>query len=236
MRCEECERAGFRTNYYRDGSCMKCYSDSVVAWAEAVREGSCDSGGASFSPDDGADWYYTGTACLHGKHPVRRAEAGGKCLTCIGPRAEARRLKQYTYTPVTPCDGCNTTGERRVSDDRCFTCFPRKLKSDPNRAAARKVCAPRYTPSTPCKDCGTTAERDTQTNRCFGCNPAKPMGRAPDPAIVTLLKNCPDMVISSSRARSLGMKIYRSGNACQNGHKSWRYVNGGACLACLGRA
>lgn len=43
----------------------------------------------------------------------------------------------------------------------------------------------------------------------------------------------PDETISRNRAQELNMPIYKLVKPCKHGHKSWRYVNGQVCIACM---
>lgn len=43
----------------------------------------------------------------------------------------------------------------------------------------------------------------------------------------------PDAIISRRRAEEIGLPIYRMKKSCKRGHRSWRYVNGQACIACM---
>lgn len=49
-----------------------------------------------------------------------------------------------------------------------------------------------------------------------------------------MAREFPDMIIRQKDAPLLGLTIYRTGKPCKYGHKSWRFVSSGACVACRG--
>ena len=167
--------------------------------------------------------------------------ADGSCKACycdevIGAFEELRSDPQAPTSGANAPDGWYFSGiacphgkhPQKLSTTHrgCVACYgPRKT--------ARLNGSARYMPDHACASCGLVAEKNTRSGRCYGCNPDASPGRQPDPAIVALMST--DALLTPSAARAIGSKIYRTGNTCKNGHTSWRYVNGGACLACLGR-
>lgn len=89
-----------------------------------------------------------------------------------------------------------------------------------------------YTPVTPCPKCGQTAPRRVDNGRCLEC---QIRARSGTPTIKFMADN-PDKVISYGQALTLGLKVYRTGEPCKQGHRAYRYVSTRNCVECLKEA
>jgi hypothetical protein len=49
-----------------------------------------------------------------------------------------------------------------------------------------------------------------------------------------MARSLPEMEITRSDAKALGLKVYRTGRPCFKGHVGWRFVSNGACITCKG--
>lgn len=171
--------------------------------------------------------------CSKAGHIGLRSVNGG-CWFCEqgqdtnAARIAARHAGERWYTPTTPCAECGTTALRNVRTNKCRGC----LVSSP-RQAAKAAGEKWYTPTTPCPKCDTLEPRRVDNGECRGCIPRSETTLERE-ATAAMVRDCPDMVMSRKDARALGLKIYRTGKACSNGHTEYRYVSTGGCLACLG--
>lgn len=156
----------------------------------------------------------------------------GECYFCKkeretpSPRKAAMNAGERWYTPATPCPRCEQRAPKRVDNGQCSGCTDRPTTSP--RQAAIAAGELRYTPLDPCRHCGTTAERLVANGRCTGCATDK---RAT--ADSQLMRESPELVLTRDDARTMGFKVYRTGEACRKGHKGYRYVSTGNCISCL---
>lgn len=167
--------------------------------------------------------------------------------------ARTERLPLYAGAPCAE----EHTGLRFVHNGGCYECIsgrsvaetvelPAPLKSrtrHPNRALAREAGERTYRCDTPCKR-GHAPIRWVSSALCVECvkeqraeySDPGDRGGKPRSADVEMALAAPDMLLSKEDARLLGLKVYRTGGACQNGHRGWRYTSTGNCLDCrLGR-
>ena len=49
-----------------------------------------------------------------------------------------------------------------------------------------------------------------------------------------MARSIPEMEISRTDAKALGLKIFRTGKPCFKGHSGWRFVSNGGCVTCKG--
>ena len=126
-----------------------------------------------------------------------------------------------------PCEKAGHIGIRN-KDNKCLYCAavmsPRK--------AALEAGERHYMPDMPCGKCGAIARRRVDNGACEGCKPGQAgQDRRTTPSSI-LMRDCPDLIISRSDARSAGFKVYRTGKACLNGHTGYRRLSTGGCLEC----
>lgn len=194
----------------------------------------CEDRKASGSPRQQAliarkAWYLPVEPCVRCGQIAERSVSNGRCRSCVpdkvhSPRQAAIAAGQSWYTPVEPCKRCGQTAERSVSNGQCRGC--RGAETTSPRQQAMRDGENWYTPTTPCKYCGQIAERHVRNGQCRGCKPVS----APrtDPTL-----GLPDTtVLSRQDAKTLGMKVFRTGRTCRYGHTGWRYVSTGGCRDC----
>jgi len=130
-----------------------------------------------------------------------------------------------------PCGVCGRPGLRYV-DGECYFCQEEKVKRHKvsPRQAAIEAGEAWYTPDTLCPKCHTLAKRNVNNGRCLGCKPP------PAPATQTpeqlMMEAQPDLILSKKDAKALGMKVYRTGKPCKDGHTGYRYTSTGNCIEC----
>lgn len=168
----------------------------------------------------------------------------GKCAVCDArrmksPLATARRAGDEFYLPNKVCTGCSTRSQRRVSNNKCVTCHPPRSSSSPRQVAKREGQT-WYLPSEPCSKCHQIAEKRVNNGECRGCTDkaasASTVPGAADrrsTAESVMMRDCPTMVLSKADAVKFGLKVYRTGEKCKNGHNAYRYVSTGTCIKCL---
>lgn len=49
-----------------------------------------------------------------------------------------------------------------------------------------------------------------------------------------MARTSPELVLSKVEAEAAGLKLFRTGKLCVNGHDSWRFVSSGGCVKCKG--
>ena len=89
----------------------------------------------------------------------------------------------------------------------------------------------------PCKKHGHIGVK-TKNGRCLICSLNRKGDDKDDretPDSIMMREN-PDMIIERETARALGMKVYRTGKPCRNGHMGFRYVSMGGCVDCIKEA
>jgi len=132
-----------------------------------------------------------------------------------------------------PCSRAGHIGVRLTDGGGCYFCKQERDRPSP-RQLALAAGETWYTPDQSCKYCGTLAPRRVDNGRCKGCSTndtASSDGRQTETS--QMMRDNPDMVISRSDARVLGMSVYRTGQPCKRGHTGWRYVSTSGCIECL---
>lgn len=133
---------------------------------------------------------------------------------------------EYTITDQ-PCATHGHYSLKRLG--KCYQCQVEKSKPTPRQEALQSGKT-WYTPPHVCPKCGHKALKNVHNGSCQGCVPPRD---AEQHATAEMMKASPDTIISREDARSLDMKVYRTGEACSRGHKDWRYVSTGNCVQCL---
>ena len=69
-------------------------------------------------------------------------------------------------------------------------------------------------------------------NECIECveNKRQPDGRSTQ--VTRMMNDYPDMTLDYETAKTLGFKVYRTGEPCWQGHKGYRYVKNKTCVTC----
>lgn len=215
--CRACEAAGSppgpKIRYAEDGTCVGCLHVDAPRILAGWLAGSPDAPAVvAMTPEQallaGADCFVGGDSeqgllCHNGPHLRLTHVVTGRCVTC-----QSRRSIPKAKPPASP------------------------------RKVARRAGHRYYQPTEACPDCGQFSPRDVVTNRCTGCSRggrARPV--AGEDARTTgasrMMAECPDLVLGRRDARALGLTVYRTGEACLNGHTGWRYVSTGGCIDCL---
>lgn len=162
----------------------------------------------------------------------------GDCYYCaerknkLSSRQKAVRDGLKWYLPEEPCKNCGQHAEKRVDNGQCRGCGGSASAALSPRQEAIKAGAKWYLPVDSCPKCGQHAEKRVDNGQCRGCasNPAGDRRTTPDSV---MMNECLDLVISRADARSTGLGVYRTGEACPNGHTGYRYVSTGGCIDCL---
>lgn len=105
----------------------------------------------------------------------------------------------------------------------------KKLKNP--RSLARSKGYATYIPTEKCTKCGNKSPRKVTNNVCTTCLVKKPVRMNNN--TTKFMEDNPDMIIDKQTASVLNLIVYRTGLPCRRGHKFWRYVDGGACIACM---
>lgn len=115
---------------------------------------------------------------------------------------------------------------------KCYFCAQDRQNAVTPRQAAAAKGDTWYTPAIgdECKKCGQLAERRVSNGACRGCEEIAKQNRPKE-----IWEEKPDMIISREMALGMGLKFYRTGKTCHNGHTAWRYISTGNCLQCMGR-
>jgi len=185
--------------------------------------------------NNGKIWYTPLTPCRKCGEMALRRVSDNRCSACSPlldtnvPRALARSFGQKWYIPEDPCPRCGKIVRHRVNDDKCNGCYPAMTDRDTEspRQAALRAGKKWYVPKDPCPRCGMIADRRVSDGQCQGCVPQL------DRETSIMMEAAPDMVVSRDDARRLGLKVYRTGDACQRGHRGFRWVSTGGCIECL---
>jgi len=119
----------------------------------------------------------------------------------------------------------------KTFDGKCYICSKNQTKSP--RQIALENGQNKYMPVKQCKN-GHTALKRVDNGECSACAGARP--NSTPPRQIPIYKLYPDMVVSYEMAVNTGMKTYRTGEKCKNGHAGWRWVSTRNCLTCMGRA
>lgn len=122
---------------------------------------------------------------------------------------------------------------RTTINGRCYDCSIEKIQGKIEKLT--KEISPRqkaiaagekwYTPDKPCRN-GHIAPTRVNNGECRECTEKS----LSSPLVQDLY---PDMVIDPETAKSLGFKVYRTGEPCKYGHTGWRYITTKACIHCL---
>lgn len=240
---EKCELCGcteiFSAAYYGSKVCCAVHAAgeyAVKCWNAGWPDNAADAKSRKL------EFYWRFKPCMRcGKDGKR--DPAGRCFHCGagGSRREAMGMSGVKfYQPEKPCSNGHLS-ERRMSDSKCVACEGGEGYMDrgswinqlPSNARSPRQLAVEagkdwYLPTEPCERCSGIAERRVNNGECRGC-----IGKAARPE--PLHRQFPDMVISKDDAVSAGMKAFRTGNACRNGHKGWRWVSNSGCLTCQGR-
>ena len=71
-------------------------------------------------------------------------------------------------------------------------------------------------------------------NNCVECEELKKNkkqdGRSTQ--VTRMINDYPDMILDYETAKTLGFKVYRTGDPCWQGHKGYRYVKNKTCVTC----
>lgn len=126
------------------------------------------------------------------------------------------------------CTKCGGLRLCRVDNGRCISCMVTQLSP---RQRAIKDGKQWYIPTTPCDKCGLLVERNVTTGACSNCI-SKGVDRR-STAESELMRAQPDAIITKKQAKTMGLKVYRTGKPCKNGHTGWRYVSTNSCIDCL---
>lgn len=125
---------------------------------------------------------------------------------------------------------CKRKGHPGLVDDRgrCVLCAEERLGSPRQLAIAAGESW--YDPGKPCPRCGGSCRRRVANGRTE-CDErgGRPRGETPE---AVLMRQSPDMTLERAAARSMSLKVFRTGKACRKGHAGWRYVSSGECLDC----
>lgn len=126
------------------------------------------------------------------------------------------------------CPKCGGLRLSRIDNHKCVSCM--MLEMSPRKKAIIEG-KQWYIPDTPCDKCGLLVECNVTTGACSNCI-SKGVDRR-STAESELMRSQPDAIITKKQAKSMGLKIYRTGKPCKNGHTSWRYVSTNSCIDCL---
>ena len=187
----------------------------------------------------GEKWYTPTDPCTKCHTLAERYVANGRCRGC-NPISESH--SKYTrqpnrkeaivsgekwYTPVNPCPKCHTLSDRRVSNGQCSGCHPvTQQHHEPKRGRALKRGFKIYLPEHSCPKCNLKAPTWASNNPCMGCTDQ------PKALSIMLIAQYPDMIIQRRDADAMGLVYYHNPGQCQHGHKDWRGVKNGECIAC----
>lgn len=126
------------------------------------------------------------------------------------------------------CSKCGGLHLCRIDNYKCVSCMVADMS--PRRKAIIEG-KQWYIPDTPCLKCGLLVERHVATGACSNCI-NKGVDRRATPES-ELMRAEPNAIISKEQAKTMGLKIYRTGRPCTKGHTGWRYVSTNSCIDCL---
>lgn len=173
-------------------------------------------------------------------------EVTGKLSTLPWRKDEAIAFGISRYSSEEACDECSAYPLVRYTEsDECVNCAMQQAKEDwalwkmgsPSRPdpfvttkdeAVLKRVNYYYVPIL-CNGGNHFIKRNIKTKKCVTCSEKTVVVSV----VNDFMEKNPNMVISKEAAAILKLVVYRTGEPCRRGHKFWRYVNGGACLACL---
>lgn len=175
--------------------------------------------------------------------------SNGKVALVPWYKDEAIASNVSRYVTDEKCPECSSEPIARYTEsDECVQCASIQAREDwrlwkmgmPGRPEpftttkeeAIKAGVNYYYINTLCNGGNHFIKRNIKTMKCMECvDKAKPP--KVESAINKFMNKNPDMVIAKESASALGMSVFRTGQPCRRGHKFWRYVNGGACIACM---
>lgn len=190
--------------------------------------------------------YWPMTPCpVHGGEPVHytRTETPGCCAVENALRAYGEA--QMEGEPVSAADAhargldyfwvpqegaqCGHPGKRTLTN-QCYFCKTSKSPRQEAVDSGSDWYMPE--PNDPCAR-GHVALRRVANGICSQCA-AEDRERKKAENVPFHRKN-PDMIITRETATALGLKVYRTGEPCRQGHRGFRYISTGNCLECMGR-
>lgn len=69
-------------------------------------------------------------------------------------------------------------------------------------------------------------------NECVECVENKQQSDGRSTQVSRMMFDYPDMILDYETAKTLGFKVYRTGESCWQGHKGYRYVKNKTCVTC----
>ena len=126
------------------------------------------------------------------------------------------------YVVPDACTVCGGPGVRHRAGD-CAFCVRRAATRLQAVAAGLRY----WTPVEACPRCHQTAPRAVNNSQCTGCRQG-----ATESVTARMVRQQPGLIITRAQARAMGLKVYRTGEACPQGHRAYRYVSNGGCLDC----
>lgn len=220
-RCADCGRDQ-PCYYLRSGVCYGCALDEYSALFKRYRDHKTILNPDGEMPklkywqlsyaENGARYFGMGVPCHYGPH-------------------------SHDVDPITnKCRGCNAeTGRANYT-------APQQVAMGLGLAmgydVAKKEGWRLYHTGEPCTR-GHEGWRYVNSRQCYDCLRGEP--EVPDLALsstsadMAMARDNPTMMVSKADAAMLGFALYRTGEECRRGHRSWRYVSTGACAECLGR-
>lgn len=184
----------------------------------------------------------------HGAHSIRYTKTGiARCCALAESMAmytaaknngeptspaEAFKNGYDYYWKDTPGKQCGHVG-KTLLNGKCYFCKNEKAKTP--RQIAKDNGELWYFPEQGdlCNN-GHNAKRRVNNGSCYECEQLARTDKT-DPNRI-LMAESPDIVISREDAKTMGLKVYRTGEPCGRDHRGFRYVSTGNCLACMGRA
>lgn len=131
-------------------------------------------------------------------------------------------------------DPCKTHGHINITNAADGSCYHCSEALKPREQAIKDGHAV-YVSTSKCSGCKKLTLRDTETKACEECG-HEPGSLTSDSRATPdsiMMRDTPDMVISKIDADSYGFKVFRTGEPCNHGHTSWRYVKTNGCITCL---
>jgi hypothetical protein len=126
------------------------------------------------------------------------------------------------YITLFPCKQGHT-GLRTIAG-KCYFC-----QTESPRQSAMKSGKDWYDPIEHCSKCGKLAPRRVSNGQCSGCVPST---STQQPTSTQWIADHPDMILDRALARTLGIKVYRTGKPCRHGKTGWKWVSTGNCVNC----